>query len=105
MEHRKLVRDNILEIIEQNGGKAESRIADDSEYEVKLGDKLEEEVHELREASGKEKKEEELADVQQVLDAIIEYYGLSAENIKAIKEKKLKERGGFKKRIILETSE
>lgn len=48
-----------------------------------------------------DKNEEELADILEVIDAIIESKHFSMEDILKIKESKRKSRGGFQKKIFL----
>ncbi len=100
MEYNKLVRDKILEIISAKGGVSKSHIADDEEYKAKLYEKLREEVEEFL----KSEEEEELADILEVIDAIIAYNEFSKEDIETAKAFKKAKRGGFEKRIILEES-
>lgn len=98
IRYNKLVRDKIPEIIEQKGGKCTIRIADEKEYWEKLKWKLREEMDEFLEAQN----EEELADLLEVIDAIIECKKFDRKNIELIKGKKAQERGRFEKRVILE---
>lgn len=98
MKYNKLVRDNIPEIIAQNGKKARIHIADEREFIEKLEEKLSEEVREFLFANS----EEELADIFTVIDAIIAYRGLDRQKIESLKNKKAQERGVFTKRIILD---
>lgn len=100
MKYNKLVRDNIPEIIENKGGKAVTHIATDAEYWEKLKEKLTEEVQEFSEAESVE----ELADILEVIDAIIAYKKFALEDIKKTKSEKAHRRGTFEKRIILEES-
>jgi predicted house-cleaning noncanonical NTP pyrophosphatase (MazG superfamily) len=102
MRYNKLVRDRIPEIIKKNGGKPKTHIADDEEYWIKLRKKLREELRELVNAETDKERAEEFADVQEVLDAMFAHLGLKRRYVKYIKEKKAKENGQFKKRIILE---
>lgn len=96
----KLVRDKIIQIIEAKGEKATFHIAEEGEYKEKLFEKLKEETLELiqDESIG------EVADVLEVLDAIMEMKGWTWEEAKAVQKKKREERGGLSKRIILEES-
>ena len=102
MKYDKLVRDRIPEIIKKKGGKPKFHIADDDEYLEKLFEKFGEEINEFLEAKNKE----ELADVCEVMDAIIDAladrFMINMRKVKAIQVNKAKERGQFRKRIILE---
>lgn len=100
MKHDKLVRDNIPEIIKQKGGTVVIHIAKRKEYWEKLEEKLREEVAEFN----AEPSVKELADILEVLDAIIEFKKFSRTELKKTKRDKKRERGGFLKRIILEES-
>lgn len=100
MKYNKLVRDKIPEIIKQKGGTPITHIADDSEYWQKLKQKLREEVAEFIEAESAE----ELADVLEVLEAVSEHKKFDPSEITGIKNKKAKERGKFKNKIILDES-
>ena len=101
MKHHKLVRDKIIEIIESRQARALFHIAGDQEYKTKLYEKLLEEAGEFL----KDENEEELADIYEVLDAIIALKGFDRNRIEAIRANKLKDRGAFQKKIILEETE
>ena len=95
-KYNKLVRDRIPEIIQQNGKNSKFRVAERQEYRHMLTQKLIEETQEFVDNPC----EEELADVQEVVDAIQEeYLWLS---VKAKKKFKKITRGSFKNKIILE---
>lgn len=98
MRYDKLVRDLIPERIRSKGEKAVTHIADDAEYWGKLREKLGEEVAEF----SKDSNIEELADIYEVLDAIVAHKNFDPKEIARVKAKKAGERGGFSKRIILE---
>lgn len=100
MRYNKLVRDKIPEIIKKKGGNFKIHIAKNKEYWEKLKEKLREEIKEFEKAESIE----EMADILEVIDAIIKFKKLNKKKLLAIKQKKLKERGGFKKKIILEKS-
>lgn len=98
MKHHKLVRDRIPEMIKKEGASSIVHHADDEEYWEKLKDKLEEEVNEFLEKENLE----ELADVLEVIEAIRAFKGMRSNDLKSLRAKKAKEKGVFKKRIILE---
>lgn len=100
MKYNKLVRDKIPEIIIEKGGTPITHIADDKEYWEKLKEKLTEEVDEFLESETLE----ELADIQEVIGAIMDYKNFSNKELQKAKEEKAEERGAFKERIILEES-
>lgn len=97
---RKLVRDKIPEVIAANGEKAVTRVLDDAEFVKAPEAKLLEEVQEMRQ--DKAERKIEIADIFEVLDALIKAYGFSKEEIMALKEKKRLERGEFEKKLFLE---
>jgi predicted house-cleaning noncanonical NTP pyrophosphatase (MazG superfamily) len=96
--YNKLVRDNILDIIEGTGKKYQAHIADDHEYRECLVKKLQEELDEFRSNSSGE----EAADILEVAYSLFSYHGLNLAGIENVRLSKLKKRGGFTKRIILE---
>jgi predicted house-cleaning noncanonical NTP pyrophosphatase (MazG superfamily) len=100
MRYNKLVRDKIPEYIKSKGDTPIIHIADDEEYWEKLKEKLQEEIKEFVENEAIE----EMADIQEVLDAMCNYKKFDKEELLSAKEKKAKERGSFKKKIILEES-
>ncbi len=100
MKYNKLVRDKIPEIIIKSGGKPKIHIARKNEYWLKLKEKLREEVEEFI----KDESETELADILEIVDAIASFKKWSKINLDKVEKDRVKKRGGFKKRIILEES-
>ncbi len=94
----KLVRDKIRDIILEKGQNPIGYFSKKAELKYLLAEKLVEEAKEFRE----DNIEEELADIQEVIDAIYETFGFSKECIKKIQKKKRKERGAFKQGYVLE---
>lgn len=98
----KLVRDNIPNIIENNGEKAIIRILGDEEYRVELYKKLLEESQEVINSQDTEDTLVELADVLEVLKSIAELENRNLDDIIEIANQKRLKRGGFSKKIFLE---
>jgi len=99
--YNKLVRDKILLIIGEQGKEFSAHKASEKEYREKLNEKLLEEVNEFLE----EPCLEELADIFEVLGAVLDVMDYSIEDLDIAMSKKLAERGGFTSRIILESVE
>lgn len=97
----KLVRDRIPEIIEKDGRTCKTHILTDEEYIVALEEKLNEEVTEYQ----KDKNLEEMADVLEVLQAICIARGYTLEDLEKLRSKKANDRGGFSKKIFLESTD
>ena len=98
MKYNKLVRDKIPEIIKRSGKVPITHIASDEEYMQKLHEKLQEEVDEYL----KTEKDEELADVLEVIQTICHVKNINNEQLELLRKKKAEERGGFKDKIILD---
>ena len=98
MKYNKLVRDKIPEYIISKGGKPIFHIADDIEYWQKLKEKLQEEVKEFAEAESIE----EMADVLEIVDAILDFKKFDKKELEEVKNKKAEERGKFKNKVVLE---
>lgn len=99
-EYNKLIRDRIVEVIEKDGREAVVRILDEHEYTGELKKKLVEEVGELLDAKG-DSLLEEMADVYEVLEHLLEIYGISEEDLLIAKAKKAQIKGKFRKRLFL----
>lgn len=100
-KYNKLVRDNIPEIMISKGAKPITRILSDKEYLKELNRKILEEVNEYLESENVE----ELADIEEVLRAILVYKGVSYEEFDSIRNEKVIKRGAFNKKIYLESEE
>ncbi|MDD4705888.1 MAG: nucleoside triphosphate pyrophosphohydrolase, partial [Bacilli bacterium] len=92
--YNKLVRDNIPEIMINNGVKPQIRILSDDEYITELNRKLQEELNEYLETGNIE----ELADLEEVLLAILKYNKINEEEFTEIRLSKVKKRGAFNKK-------
>ncbi len=99
-EYNKLVRDRIPEIIRQSGRECETFIMDEMQYKNVLKMKLIEESEEVVNAKPEELIKE-LADVFEVVDGIIEIYGLDKDSILEEQKKRKEKRGSFTNRTCL----
>lgn len=95
--YNKLVRDNIPEIIEADNCTCKTRILSDEEYLKELNIKLKEELNEYLESGDIE----ELADMEEVLRAIVKVKNCSHEKFEEIRVTKANKRGAFNKKIFL----
>ena len=95
--YNKLVRDRIPEIIEACGRTCEIETLPGELYLAMLDAKLNEELAEYQES----KSLEELADLLEVMEAVVKARGYTWDSLRAIQEKKREARGGFEKRILL----
>lgn len=100
--YTKLVRDNIPEIIIQNGGEPIYRKLDDKEYWEYLLKRDTEELLEVEEAESKIERKKELADKLELIIAMAEYNGFNLQEIIDEADRKRKKNGGFQKRLLLE---
>ena len=99
--YNKLVRDKIEEIMISNGAKPITRILPDEEYLKELNKKLLEEVKEYLESG----EIEELADIEEVILAILNVKEKTKENLEEIRKNKVLKRGAFNKKLFLEREE
>jgi predicted house-cleaning noncanonical NTP pyrophosphatase (MazG superfamily) len=110
--YNKLVRDKMIDIYKHD---VENKISA-SGYSVRymereetlerLKDKLLEETHEVFEAYGKEDKthlKEEIADVIEVIDAILFHNDIKLEEVLALRDAKKEKKGGFETGLFLES--
>jgi len=95
--YNKLVRDKIPDIIKAKGENCNTRILKDDEYLIELNKKLQEEMNEYL-TSGEV---EELADLEEVLRAILDAKGVDYSFFEELRLKKVEKRGAFKDKIFL----
>lgn len=93
----KLVRDRIPQIIEDTGKTCTTQILSDRAYMEKLDEKLNEELAEYQES----KSLEELADLLEVMHAVVKARGDTWEALTQLCAEKREKRGSFDKRILL----
>ena len=96
-KYNKLVRDKIPEEIENQGKECKYEILDDEKYSKELDKKLLEEVNEYI----SDHSEKEMADVQEVLKAIIKYRNIDEKRVEELRKAKELKKGGFYNKIYL----
>ena len=98
--YNKLVRDKIPDIIMNDNGKTcKTRIMEDEEYLTALNQKLQEEMKEYLESG----EVEEVADLEEVLRAILDVKNVSYSDFESVRISKVLKRGAFKDKIFLES--
>lgn len=95
--YNKLVRDNIPDIIENNGQIAKTAVLDDDKYTAALEKKLKEETREYLQS----KELTELADILEVVEALAKNQCSSFDEVLELKKQKQEKNGAFDKRIFL----
>lgn len=97
IKYDKLIRDRIPEIIEADGKRAVTEVLDDLAFKRYLDIKLEEELKEYLVADSVE----ELADLVEVVYALLDLKGVSKEEFERLRKDKASKRGSFTKRLVL----
>ncbi len=93
----KLVRDKIPEIIREQGGNPEVRVASKDELDVLLREKIVEEAQEFLFSGDTE----ELVDIQEAIDALIKLRKTDPALLELQRHSKLLARGGFSEGYVL----
>ena len=96
--HNKLVRDRIPEIIETSGRTCVAVTLPDDAYIRALDAKLNEELAEYQQS----KSLEELADLLEVMGAVVKARGYTWDDLTRVRKEKRAARGAFDKRIFLQ---
>ena len=99
IEYDKLIRDKIPEIIEQSGKKCIVEVMDNDTYIEYLDQKLNEELSEYQQ----DKSIEELADLLEVMYAVVVARGYSVAELERIRLEKAEKRGAFEKKLLLKS--
>ena len=99
--YNKLIRDKIPEIMDAKGVSYEVRELSDEEYIEKLNEKLQEELDEFLSAKP-EDQVEELADLVELVYAILANKGVTIDEFEAVRLQKQEKRGGFEQKLLLE---
>lgn len=97
--YKKAVRNRIPEIIERAGKTCVTEVLSPADFELKLREKLREELEEYLQSGSVE----ELADIVEVVYGLLEIRNVSLEEFEALRLAKKKERGGFSRRIVLKS--
>ena len=95
--YNKLVRDRIPEIIEASGKTCVTEVLSQEAYLLALDAKLNEELAEYQQS----KSLEELADLLEVMGAVVKARGYTWEELTRVREEKRSARGAFDGRIML----
>jgi predicted house-cleaning noncanonical NTP pyrophosphatase (MazG superfamily) len=102
-EYPKLIRDRIPQVVYRNdGSRVPHRTAiDKAEYIALLKKKVIEESEELAAAEIKIHITEEIADLQELIDALVKAVGVTPDDVQAVRADKRTKRGGFDQRLIM----
>lgn len=98
--YNKLIRDRIPEIIQVEGKQYQTKVMPVDDYLQALRSKLVEEASEVATADANSLVKE-LADLQEVIDALMESYGIQQSTVLQEQVKRRVERGGFEQRLKL----
>lgn len=97
MQYHKLVRDRIPEIIEASGKACVTEILPQDTYLLALDTKLNEELAEYQQS----KSLEELADLLEVMEAVVKARGYSWDDLIRLQREKRAQRGAFERKLFL----
>ena len=95
--HNKLIRDRIPEIIESSGRSCITEVLSGDAYIRALDAKLNEELAEYQQS----KSLEELADLLEVMGAVVKARGYTWDDLTRVRKEKRADRGAFDRRIFL----
>ncbi|WP_067726902.1 nucleoside triphosphate pyrophosphohydrolase [Oceanobacillus damuensis] len=99
--YNKLVRDRIPEIIKNSGKDLKTETLNQDRYILELKKKLFEEVEEYQAAATEDDALEEMADVLELVHALVHVHGSSMEEVEKIRAEKAEKRGGFDEKVFL----
>jgi len=103
--YEKLVRDRIPEIMDREGVRYEVGTLDREAFREALLAKVVEEAEELRAAAGRGEVVKEIADVYEVLDALMALERIDAGEVREAQTARRRDRGGFERRLLLRWTE
>lgn len=104
-KQNKLVRDKIVQIMQDHGSKLYWIKLEDKEFIKQLKIKLVEEADEVAHANSKDTILEEIADTLEVLHTLAQACNISQKEIVAFQKKKRDEKGGFEQRVFVTFAE
>ncbi len=100
--YNKLVRDRVPQIIKKNGDGCVVKRLNQKEFKLEALKKVVEEANELLDAKdSRVEMIKELADIQEIIDAVMDSHKISKKEIMKEKRERKKQRGGFEKKIFL----
>jgi len=99
--YNKLIRDNIPEVIQNDGKTCDVTVLGYEEYIQEIRRKIVEEATELNAATTKEEMIEELADLYELLDYLLIEYKIDILKVNKRRIQKNMKNGGFDKRLFL----
>lgn len=99
--YNKLVRDRIPQIIEASGKTCTTRVLAPSEHLGEIKTKMQEEALEFLKAANEKDAIEELADILELVHAALQVYGVSYDELEAVRQQKKDKRGGFAEGVYL----
>lgn len=99
--YNKLVRDKIPQIIEASGKTCTTRNLAPREHLGEIKNKMQEEVLEFQQAANEKDAIEELADILELVHSALDVYGVSYEELEAVRQQKKDKRGGFAEGVYL----
>lgn len=100
--YNKLIRDNIPDIMNKANKNYKTRIYDNDEYILALKNKVVEEANEVKESMNKEELINEIADLYEVIEALMVQENITVEQINSAKVLKTQKNGAFQKQLCLE---
>jgi predicted house-cleaning noncanonical NTP pyrophosphatase (MazG superfamily) len=103
--YNKLVRDKTLERITLDGRTYTARTLAPEEIPGALKTKLLEEAKEIQNARTPEELLKEIADMYEVLDALVKTHNIDRGTLEKVREEKAEKRGLFEQGVFLESAE
>lgn len=99
--YNKLVRDGIPSIIALHNKKYTVKVLEPAQHELEIKRKLDEELKEYQKASSNEEAVEELADLLELIHAVLPLHNSTIEKLEQVRLAKRDKRGGFDKGYYL----